>query len=520
MKEKLSLKRIRRIILLIFLCLFLTACQKIGSSTAITGADHTESSISPIPETETLPVVTEAYEETEPRVLMARPFAYQVDLTHDGMPELLIVDELIKEETAQIGVSLVKGEQTIWADDLEITDQVTRKAYFLCSVGSEDYLIFYRVYIEGNSYRYIAEVFYLSEDGQIIYVDNDGLSFATDSYEDYPLDGSDIAGFSRWLNWYLERSTLLCGNENGQYIYSMTDAQHQYREEFAELFALTDDYSGCTTVSDKVNRLNEYLYQQWFSDVDPEGKNRTAPPGFYDTAKRIVEAARPTIWMGEELQSGTALWFNDYNGKNLQFILGDETYTTPLSCNDAIYYRAKKDETVEEVARYMVERMIAEMTVPSDNRPFTVTNYRIPAQKLNTLDDGIRKCWQSYCWETKTNEITMETYLWDWLGYADVMYGFVPVNENMWYFCPQGYFSFEGECADGKTMNDLTEDSREVVGGKVPFVIEEDPMSVQFILMKRGTVYRLQRAEAMAAMYPRLLEESSEQSGTEQWEDE
>ena len=509
MRSRLKMQIGKNLILpAIFILFALSGCSKVTQSPAQTEAHQTVPETS-VPATVAVqPTVSEKTTEaveTEERLILPNSFAYQVDLTHDERPELLVVDEYKEDETVGLGVSLTRGSETIWSDNLELLGGAARKAYFLCSVGSDDYLMVYRTYLEENSFKYIAEVFYVTDEGAITPIDNELLYVCTDSFEEYPLDSAAITKFSNWLNWYLSRSTLLCCNVNGEFTYSMTDRQVQYTEEFTELFALVEDYTGCDTITDKVERINEYLYQQWFGEVDPEGTALTVPEDFYEAAERIVEAARPNIWLGEELMADPEIWFLDYDGRKLQIIRSEDEYTTPLSCNDIIFYYASSDESLSDVANYVVERLVAEMTVEAENRSFVITDYRILSQELYDAESCLEECWQSYLWETRTSEMTVQEYLWSWLGYAADEYGFIPVGENMWYFCPNGRFSFDGECGDGKTMEDLSADPSAVVGGKVNFVVEDDPKAVQFVLIKNGSVYRMQRAEAMEELYPELL---------------
>ncbi|MBQ8814228.1 MAG: hypothetical protein IJZ85_07025 [Lachnospiraceae bacterium] len=508
MSRRVNLQTVNRILTLLLACLLmLTGCSAVIDSPAITEAPQTEAEteMPTSAPTEAQVQPTEAVPETEARVIMPRAFAYQVDITHDESPELLVVDEVMNDGVAGLVVSLTKGEDEIWSANLELVGDADRQAYFLCTVGSDDYLMSYRTYFEENSYRYIVEVFYVTNEGKITPVDNELLYIRTDSYDHYPLDSTGITKFSNWFNWYLNRSTLLCCNENGTYTYSMTDVQRQYVEAFPELFSLIEDYSDCETITDKVEKINTYLYQQWFGEVDPEGTGLTVPEGFYDAADRILEASQSYLWMGAALSATRDIWFADYRGRDLQIIRTDEPYTSPLMSDDIIFYRAAEGESLQAVAKHMVERLVAEMTVPSEDRTFVITDYRILDQTMYDVTSGLEECWQSYRWLTRTEEWTVEDYLWRWLGDAHEQYGFIPVTEDMWFFTPNGIFSFDGECGEGMTMETLASDPRNVVGGKVSFVVNETPRAVRFVLIKDGTVYRMQRAEAMEELYQELI---------------
>lgn len=507
MSRRLDVRVINRIVLLLICCLLtLFGCAEMIDSPAITGTQGSR-----LESTEAADVYTgedNAQEaETQGRVLLAHPFSYQVDLTHDGRPELLTVDEYFVDGAVGLDVSVIKGNEVIWSAALEAQGEITGHAYFLCSIEGEDYLLVYRTYLEESSYRYAAEIFSLTVEGETVYKDNGMIAFDTADYEQFPLDGDELAGYAEWLNWYLDRSTLLCSHENGTYTYSTADKQLQYREEFAALFAGYTEIAGAPSIEEKVELVNEQLFAGWFGDEPDMNETLKVPDEFYEAAGRITDAAYTYMWMGKVTRADRELWFKAYRGKDLQIVRSEDSYTSPLSCNDVVYYRAGKEETVQEIAQYMVERLVAEMAVPSDRQSFEVTDYRILEQTVYDWESSLEEGWQTYLWESRGQELTIDDFLWEWLGYADEELGFVPLGENMWYFTPNGYFSFEGECLDGKTFDELATDPKLMVGGKISLVIEEDPRAMVFVLIKEGEVYRLQRAQAMEKIYQELISE-------------
>lgn len=149
-------------------------------------------------------------------------------------------------------------------------------------------------------------------------------------------------------------------------------------------------------------------------------------------------------------------WFSDYNGEKVQRIAGaDDDNYSPATCPDIIFYRANSYETKEEVVNAMFRAIMEPLTEKSASRPFVVTQYSLEEQQI-----------QIYAGE-----------------------------ENMWLLpMLNGYYAYTG--TDGVTMETAL-NGGDVINGMVPFFRQGSSESFQFILIKEGNVYRLQRAVDM-----------------------
>lgn len=175
--------------------------------------------------------------------------------------------------------------------------------------------------------------------------------------------------------------------------------------------------------------------------------------GIQEACTQVENALSPVVKLQEIVE-----WFGDYNGEMLQRIAGteDDNYS-PAKCPDILFYRAEAGEKVNEVLSIMFEEMMKPLTVSSDSRKFTVTGYFLDTQRLEPYED----------------------------------------RDNMW-ILPylNGYYSYTG--VDIVSMDIAMKDAESSVkNGMIPFVRQGGNGEFQFILMKEGNVYRLQRAMGM-----------------------
>lgn len=152
-------------------------------------------------------------------------------------------------------------------------------------------------------------------------------------------------------------------------------------------------------------------------------------------------------------------YFNAYNGEKLQILKCKETDSgSPNYCNDIIFYRADEGETIEDVLIAMKTVILESLMVPSDDRPFTVTDYDVTVE-------------QPY-------------------EQIDISAWRLPVLT--------GYYSYEGT-----DMVDFETKQQEGVldaEGRVPFFAQGSDEVFYFILLEQNGVYRLQREDAATAM--------------------
>lgn len=489
-------------ILLAVLCLFLTACgSDVGALEPTNPLNVTTAGAA---DTDQAAPTKGTDQKTESQTEAFHPLTYQVDLSHDEVPEMLTINAVSDEDTIRMELSVTQNESVLWTSDLDLADGLTRKAYFLCSVGGEDFLAAYRAYLAEGSYRYIFEVFDL-EENKVHYVDMEQIRFGVNAVEGYPLDAVEIGRKANLMIWYLERGILLCSNENETYTYSTQDAQHPYVETFAEAFSPAEDYSDCATVQEKAERYNA-LHDETEGTQVPE---IVEPDEFDLTAKELVQELRAELWLGEELSETAWFWFRDYLNWEVQVLRSAEQVDTPTATKDAVYYfpKGNTEMQVEQIAAQMLMTLFAEMTVEKTNRDFAVTGYWIPEQKLMTLETGLAECLEDWIKETGASG-DISTDIRDWLLCRSQEEGFLPVADNMWYFIPEGYYAYEGTVG-GLTMEEAMEASPEtVVGDMVPLIPEGSEEKPVFVLMKYGNVYRLQSVDGMQIMHDELVAEA------------
>ncbi len=150
-------------------------------------------------------------------------------------------------------------------------------------------------------------------------------------------------------------------------------------------------------------------------------------------------------------------WFAEYNGEKLLRIAGtkDDNYS-PSTCPDVIFYSADGAVSREGALATLFEEIMKPLTVTSEARPFTVTKYALGEQKMTEYED----------------------------------------RENMW-ILPylNGYYAYEG--TDLVSMETVMQHESDIKDGMVPFMRQGSNGTFQFILVKEGNVYRLQRAVNM-----------------------
>ncbi len=166
-----------------------------------------------------------------------------------------------------------------------------------------------------------------------------------------------------------------------------------------------------------------------------------------------------------------------------------------------MFYYADEEMAPEEVAAKMVEILVAEGNIESEERTFVIGTYRVLEPELMDKRDSWNLCLNDWSKAVPNVQANLRAYIPDWLLYRAEGAGFIPVGEDMWYFVPRGYYSFFGEC-NGKTMAQITDKIPEqIAGGKVPLVVEGNEENFIFVLMKQDNVYRLQSIKGMQKMF-------------------
>lgn len=156
-------------------------------------------------------------------------------------------------------------------------------------------------------------------------------------------------------------------------------------------------------------------------------------------------------------------WFAAYNGEKIHRIISEAPVTySPAMCSDIIFYEAEDGESMEEIIYKMIDAMIQPLTEESEDRPFTITAYRLEEQAYEVYDEKVQGVW-------------LLPYL-------------------------NGYYSYTG--VDFVDMETVMQEQPDLVqDGMVPFLRQGSEEAFVYVLMREGNVYRLQRAQDMEAYY-------------------
>ena len=147
-------------------------------------------------------------------------------------------------------------------------------------------------------------------------------------------------------------------------------------------------------------------------------------------------------------------WFVDYNGEKLQRIFDKEYSLGPAICGDIIFYNTEETD-VQLILKTMLDAMIQPLMEEDENRLYVITKYELTEQPLKEI------------------------------------------NENVWLIREiSGYYAFEGEDG-GVTMEEALEFETDIKEGMIRFMGEGSASSRQYLLLKQGSVYRLQKASDM-----------------------
>ena len=427
---------------------------------------------------------------------------HRADVDHDGGEELIVVQYISATDRWQVYV--VKNGETIWSQGAALGVSGTRM--FLYSEEGKDYLVSYSVG-DGRTYRLLQ--FYLEpEDAENqmavqkykeTVADYDAITIRSNGYYSYPYDGERISKYVEHVNGILSQCISLQGNEAGSAVNADGAQTGGYLEDLSEIFTPLKNYEDCQTIAEKVERLNQVKSEQWF----PDGQ---MPEELKNLSGTLAERMAPYLGEVEEryarIDADRASWFADYNGDKLQVITkeADENRTTEI-----YYYRADGGETAADVAKRLVEAMYERKTVRSDasESSFVVTDYLIVDQKLKDCSIG---AWDvsdaiidDYCMNSKKRSLTDSDELNEWINLwisqrysGDGGRTINPLPEDMWLFTPEGYCKYEG--FNLATFEETLFSAYDVVDGMIPFIYQGGEGSFDYLLVKYGDVYRMQRA--------------------------
>ena len=147
-------------------------------------------------------------------------------------------------------------------------------------------------------------------------------------------------------------------------------------------------------------------------------------------------------------------WFTDYNGETIQRIETDYSWGITI-CKDIVYYNTEGTD-IQTIVKTMLGVMIDPFKEKHEERPYTVIRYEL-----------------------------------------DETQPIVQISENVWVLrIISGYYEYEGKVMAG-TMEMALESGAKTKDGMVRFFAQGGDSVFQYIILKEGTVYRIQRAGDM-----------------------
>ena len=304
--------------------------------------------------------------------------------------------------------------------------------------------------------------------------------------------------------WVVAVCVLLCVGMAACFLTNPKEPDFEKTEETVE--ETTGEMIGETIGEATGKTIEETVGESAEKTIEETTEEVTEENTFAEAAKELLEENRSQLWMGDVLEAEKSIWFADYNGETWQVLEDKEWYDTPSSCTTIIYYRDEQNCDVNEIVIKMAEVLLEGMTEPSELRPFTVTEYRIPQQKLYTLETNLNIMEQVYERSLEKGSTPEEAFR-SLIASAAYVDGFMPVTENMWYFTLEGYYSYEGRSGPGVSMEEAMHAEPELADadGLIPFVMQGSAQMFQFVLIKEGNVYRMQRADGMRMLYEEML---------------
>lgn len=153
--------------------------------------------------------------------------------------------------------------------------------------------------------------------------------------------------------------------------------------------------------------------------------------------------------------------FADYDGQEICHIFVDNSHGT-MNRDDLVYYRTEETD-IQKVLKVMVTTMIEALMEPSENRPYTVTQFRVDEMEV------------------------------------------IQGADNIW-FIPyiQGAYKYDG--TDMGTFEEQLPYVEVDEDGLIPFFGQGSDGVFYYILIKDGDVYRLERGEVFTSKYDYMFE--------------
>lgn len=180
-------------------------------------------------------IVDKPYVETN-----VKQFMYYVDLTHDGINEIIRVSIGESDEEDKSVKIRIYNEETLtvlYETELLIHPNLG-ESYFLTSYDGKDYLMYYKPSVNHDVVSCEYEVFSLTNTGEKLPYDAGGIEV---SLVNIPVGGTDGVDMTAWKklaekeNKYFDKAFLLASTLDGKLAYSTESGKITYMEDFSWL---------------------------------------------------------------------------------------------------------------------------------------------------------------------------------------------------------------------------------------------------------------------------------------------
>lgn len=183
-------------------------------------------------------------------------YEYSVDITHDGIQEIVSVSlEDTDEEQKQVNVKVYDETLNLLYEDKLLVHPNLGGSYYLLSYNGEDYFLYYKPSINHDTVSCLYEVFYLNEAGEKIIYDSNEIEMSL--FDVQGLDKDAWKLFAEEENKYFENAFLLARTYDGVLEYSTDISKITYLEKFSWLMKDGEDFDIDTTLEKFVQEIQQ-----------------------------------------------------------------------------------------------------------------------------------------------------------------------------------------------------------------------------------------------------------------------
>lgn len=428
--------------------------------------------------------------------LAAAKQTYEVDLNHNGVPELLTTQLYYPDGDTKLSrrIWVMEDSDIIWElEERELYGMMETDlnvGYFLYTEDGKDYLLFYRdgYYSAFGGDKYTLELRTLQKD-------RTGWAETTVKTMEYQggvgsytegglINPEEAQAFLDVVNGMLGEGQLLLWTGDRTDGYTEVEKAGTYMEDMDSLFAGGKDYTGCATLEEKIERYNQYRMEEWFPDgVMPEPlKNIVAiiEEEFAENALEPREEFAAIAQKREELFEKYLDWLDD----KLQILIVPVTESCPVYFSGNVFYRADDGETIEEVATHLLDALLAKKIENGYNQTFEDYELEQQSPRKWSMDPGelADELLDSYCSDGLMKTTYTDAMLEDWIrSEAEnwcLVNGVRRLPEDMWLFTPMASY-LDPESGEWKPYTWKWE-------GEAPVSLFNN-----LLIVKSGDVYRL-----------------------------